>query len=446
MTSLRWRLVITLWAALAVIGSGSAAYSYVYTRQSTNALLDYQLAQIAGFLGAQDFTGITSAAMNPPPPHHEHEDDVIVTVRGRGGKLLYASGNPGPIPPLSTLGYQDMTLQGASYRVFSAQAGTRRIAVAQQLETREEIAADAALSALLPIAILLPLLGLIIIFVIRHQLRPLRQAAAEVAARKPMALQALPITGLPDEIRPLIDAINHLLARLHDALEIEQRFIADAAHALRTPLTALQLQADVLDGSVDSSERAARLDELRAGIRRTTHLADQLLTLHQHPHDAAAVTAHTSLSRAITEIVSNYHAAANKKNLHFHLALTDANDVEVPGDTRQLALIFGNLLDNALRYSAAGGTITITCRRQRSTVNIEISDEGPGLPDTELSTVFARFYRIAGDRTMGNGLGLATVHSLVQLLGGAVSLSNRTDRSGLLACVTLPLITQMQSA
>lgn len=445
MTSLRWRLVITLWAALVLIGSGSAAYSYLTSHKSTTALLDYQMAQIADFLGAQNFTGITAAAMTPQPPNHEHEDEVIVSVRDNTGKLLYTSGSAGPIPPLSSLGYQTIKLQGARYRVFSAQAGSHRIAVGQQLETRQEIAADAAVSSLLPIAILLPLLGLIIIFVIRRQLRPLRQAAAEVAARSPLELQPLPAADLPDEIRPLIDAINHLLARLHDALEIEQRFIADAAHALRTPLAALQLQVDVLDGSSDNNERAARLDELRAGIRRTTHLADQLLTLHQHPRDAAAVTAHTRLGRTITEVVSNYHAAADKMNLHIHLALANANDAEVPGDARQLTLIFGNLLDNALRYSAAGGTITITCQRQRSTVNIEISDEGPGLPDTELSAVFERFYRVAGDRTMGNGLGLATVHSLVQLLGGAVSLSNRTDRSGLLARVTLPLISPLQS-
>ncbi|MGH8461209.1 MAG: ATP-binding protein [Stenotrophobium sp.] len=439
MTSLRWRLVVTLWAALALIGSGSAVYSYLNTRQSTNALLDYQLAQIAGFLGAQDFTASAATAMNPPAPRHEHDDEITVTVRDSNGKLLYASANTGPIPALAALGYQTVLLHGASYRVFSAQVGAHRIAVGQQLETRREIATDAAVSSLLPIVILLPLLGLIIVLLIRHQLRPLRQAAAEVAARPPLALQALPLTGMPDEIRPLIAAINHLLTRLHGALETEQRFIADAAHALRTPLAALQLQADVLDGSGDTGERTVRLDELRAGIRRATRLADQLLSLHHNPRDAAPVTVHTALGGLLNEAVAHYHAIAEKRGLRVRLDLAEMDRVEVPGDARQLMLVFGNLLDNALRYSPAAGEIAVSCSSQDGAVCIEITDQGPGLPDNELNAVFERFYRAAGDRSEGNGLGLATVRSIVQRLGGTVVLRNRGDRSGLCARVSLPL-------
>ena len=140
------------------------------------------------------------------------------------------------------------------------------------------------LMTLIPLMVLFPVLGLVITFAIRRRLQPLQAVASSVAGRAPLALDPLPVANVPEEIRPLIEEINRLLARLKTAMEREQRFVVDAAHALRTPLTALQLQADVLDGSDDPAERAARLAEMRAGIQRAVQLSNQLLSLAQRVH------------------------------------------------------------------------------------------------------------------------------------------------------------------
>ena len=437
MTSLRRRLIVSLWLALLVVGTVSAAFSYLQTRSETNGMLDYQMEQVATFLGARAF-GTPSSQPMMPRLHSDHdiEEDYIVNVRDASGQVLYATPSDVQIPPFSWLGFRVVKLAGIEYRVFSAESGSQRIAVAQQMELRRETAAAAAFAALLPVGLLMPVLGLVIGIVVRRQLQPLGETARAVAARPPVALDPLPVSGLPAEVRPLIEEINRLLARVAVANESERRFIADAAHGLRTPLAALQLQADVLDGSQDAAERVARLTELRAGIRRAVRLSQHLLTL------ARSETAHRSslgtaaVDPAIAEAFHVYRPIAAARDVDLHQ--TAACDAEVASDPRDLGQIIGNLLDNALRYTAAGGRVTVSATADSGGVRIEIADEGPGLPEPELENVFHRFYRSPCDVTEGSGLGLAVVRGIVERLGGHVQLANRTDRSGLIAQVWLP--------
>lgn len=438
MTSLRRRLIVSLWLALLVVGTVSAAFTYLQTRLDTNGMLDYQMEQVATFLGARAF-GTPSSQPMMPRLHTDHdiEEDYIVNVRDASGQVLYATPSTVQIPTFGWLGFRVVKLGGIDYRVFSAASGAQRIAVAQQMELRRETAAAAAFAALLPVGLLIPVLGLVIGVVIRRQLQPLSETARAVAARPPVALDPLPVSGLPTEVRPLIEEINRLLARVAAANENERRFIADAAHALRTPLAALQLQADVLDGSQDVTERAARVTELRAGIRRAVRLSQHLLTLarSESAHKSSAATA--AVDPAIAEAFHVYDPIAAAHDVELHQAAPC--DAEVALDPRDLGQIIGNLLDNALRYTAAGGRVTVSATADSGGVRIEIADEGPGLPESELENVFHRFYRSPGDGTEGSGLGLAVVRGIVQRLGGRVQLSNRGDRSGLIASVWLPI-------
>ncbi len=437
MTSLRRRLIVSLWLSLLVVGTVSAAFSYLQTRREMNGMLDQQMEQVVAFLGARAGEAPSPQPAAPRPNlDHDIEDDYIVNVRDASGRILYDTSSDMQIPPLGWLGFRDVKLGSIDYRVLSAESGAQRIAVAQQIEVRREAATASAVAALLPVGLLIPVLGLVIGLVIRRQLRPMSETARAVAARSPVALDPLPVSGLPIEVRPLIEEINRLLARVAVANEHERRFIADAAHALRTPLAALQLQSDVLDGSQEVAERTARLTELRAGIRRSVRLSQHLLTL------ARSETAHRSspgtaaVDPAIAEAFHVYGPIAVARNVA--LEQTAPCDAEVASDSRDLGQIIGNLLDNALRYTAAGGRVTVSAMTDSGGVRIEIADEGPGLPVRELENVFQRFYRAPGDATEGSGLGLAVVRGIVERLGGHVQLANRADRSGLIARLWLP--------
>jgi len=238
-------------------------------------------------------------------------------------------------------------------------------------------------------------------------------------------------------VAPLVDEINRLLARQNAAAQRERQFVADAAHALRTPLAALQLQADVLEGAANPSEYAVRFADLRAGIRRAAHLSDQLLQVARSKPSADSERLPLEVDRVLNEVVDLYQPAAAAAGIRLHLS--SETHATVRADVRRLLLIFGNLVDNALRYTPAGGEVQLRAQRAGDTVQVEVQDQGPGLSESDLTRVFEPFYRAAGDQSGGSGLGLATVDNLVKELGGHVRLCNRDDGGGLLACVTLGL-------
>jgi two-component system OmpR family sensor kinase len=442
-------LTVWLWAALGIVGGLCLAVGNWLAHKETQAQLDYQMQQVAQILAGQVFAtavdrGQLSQPALSPSIHisHDKDDDLIVTVRNVDGGLLYASGSnrqlPGSLlPDLDTLGFRTLKIGDGYYRVFAAQSGKLRIQVAQSMDVISEAEGGIALATLLPIAILLPVLAVVIGFAIRRQLRPLNAAATAIAQRPALSLELLPDHQMPAEVRPLVEEINRLLRRLRTAVEREQRFVTDAAHALRTPLTALQLQAEILDGGKDPEERTARLNELRAGIRRIIRLSEQLLSLARSESESGPINVTTELDATLAEIAAVYQAAAQAREID--LQVEAASGARVYGNARRLTLIFGNLLDNSLRYTPSGGHVRIRAASVDTRARIEVWDEGPGLPPQELERVFERFYRGPGDQGTGSGLGLATVQTLVCQLGGNVMLENRVDHCGLVATVTLPL-------
>ncbi len=437
MISLRRRLTLSLWFALSIVALLSAAFSYFQAQIETSELLDYQLEEIAGFLAAQSFTESAPTLILPNIDlNHDSDDDVLITVRDANGALLYASRKEEALPATGWRGLRTVNVRGVSYRMFSGDRGSMQIIVAQQMELLDEAASDAALTALLPVALTLPLLGLIVGLVIRNHLRPLRAIADGVAKRPALAFDSLPLDDLPTEVRPLVEEINRLLGRLATAVQSEQRFISDAAHSLRTPLTALRLQADVLNGSRSAQENALRLQELRAGISRAIRLSDHLLALARDEFSVDPLLVSIELDVALAECCNLYLPSAEMRGLR--LTLKARSGATIPGDERYLALLAGNLIDNALRYTPSGGEVRVESWIVDREAIFEVIDEGKGLPETEFEKVFDRFHRAPDDATEGSGLGLAVVRSIVRRLGGKVSLANRRDRTGLVVRVQLP--------
>ncbi|NUT13399.1 MAG: HAMP domain-containing protein, partial [Cupriavidus sp.] len=259
-------------------------------------------------------------------------------------------------------------------------------------------------------------------------LRPLREIATEVRARDANTLAPLAVRPMPDEIAPLSAALNQLLARLSHAIDTQRAFVADAAHALRTPLAALQLQAQLVERADDGAARDEAIAKLRQGLERLTHLVTQLLTLaRQEP--GAAVPPHepVDLHQLAAAVVAEMAQAALDRDIDLGLdGSAGATPAVVRGDADALRILLTNLLDNALAYIPAGGRIDVAVRRgaDAGSVELVVSDNGPGIPAEERARVFDRFYRVADAPTGGSGLGLAIVAEIAQSHGARVMLED----------------------
>ncbi|MCY1290836.1 Swarming motility regulation sensor protein RssA [compost metagenome] len=291
-----------------------------------------------------------------------------------------------------------------------------------------------------PLLLLLPLLGWLVWMAVGRGLRPLREIAAEVRARDATTLAPLAVRQMPDEIAPLSAALNQLLARLSHAIDTQRAFVADAAHALRTPLAALQLQAQLVERAGSGAAREEAVMKLRQGLERLTHLVTQLLTLaRQEPGAVTPPREPVELRALATGVVAELAQAALDRDIDLGVdGDADAAPAIVHGDADALRILLTNLLDNALAYIPAGSRIDVQVARGRDgrSVELVVSDNGPGIPAGERERVFDRFYRLPEAPTGGSGLGLAIVAEIAQSHGARVALEDA--RPGLRVRVAFP--------
>ena len=248
-------------------------------------------------------------------------------------------------------------------------------------------------------------------------LRPLDEVAFAVGKRSADALEPLPESSLPQEVQPLIAALNDLLARLGRSLSLQRSFIADAAHELRTPLTAVSLQLQVAERASTQAERAAAFSKLKGGIERATRLVEQLLTLARSEPAAAAEQpfAMVNLTEVARQVVAERASIAEARRLD--LGLSGNTPLQIMGDAEALRVMLGNLVDNAINYTPPGGTVDVETAVDRGEAGLIVTDTGPGIPAEERERVFDRFYRRAAAGGPGSGLGLAIVRRLRSGIG-----------------------------
>jgi two-component system OmpR family sensor kinase len=254
----------------------------------------------------------------------------------------------------------------------------------------------------------------------------------------------LPPMRLPDEVRPLKLALDGLLQRLADALQTQRAFVADAAHELRTPLAALQIQLQLLERARDDAQRREALADLKTGVARATRLVGQLLTLARaQPEAQTAGLRSVELDELLRECVLAHAALAVAKGLDLGIEPANATTVTIDGDPDPLRTLFGNLIDNAVKYTPRDGRIDVSLRVDDGTAQVCIDDSGPGIPPDERERVFDRFYRCAGAHDggapAGSGLGLAIVRDIAGQHRATVALEDVPGRAGLRARVAFPL-------
>jgi two-component system OmpR family sensor kinase len=431
---LRNRLLVGLVGAVVVVGALGAWLSYRIARGEADAFFDAQLRE-TGLLLRDEVQVFPGGAR---VPRAVPEYDFIVQVWSRDGVRVYLSRPHEVVPGLTGPGLSTTRTPAASWRVFGVETGGGVIQVAQPMDVRERRAARIALRSLAPIAVLVPTLSILIAWIVARTVRPVRGFADALRRRRPDDVEPIAVVGLPDEVRPVAEALNELLARLRAALDRERAFLADAAHELRTPLTALDLQAQAVV-EADADDREAALRDLRTGVARVARLVEQLLAIAREQHGTSGPPVPLDLDELVRRSVADFVPLAEAAGID--LGIESAEPVRVAGDADALRRLLGNLLDNAVRYTPAGGRVDVTVACESGTpsrAEVSVTDSGPGIPREERERVFDRFHRVPGTAVTGSGLGLALARSIAARHDGELVLEDGPGGRGLRAVLRMP--------
>lgn len=440
--SLRARLLWFLLAAIVLAAGVQALVAYRTVLKEADEIFDYHMQQMALSLRA----GLPpSAAVGGLGGLRGSEQnfDFVVQVWTAEGVRIFESAEDAALPQLAVLGFADVRARGTTYRVFSVQTRGLVIQVAQDLAVRQRMAGALALRTIGPVALMAPLLMLMVWWVVSRSLAPVARVRQQVAAREADELSPVSEQGLPDEVRPLVQELNLLFDRVRHAFEAQKHFVADAAHELRSPLTALKLQVQALQRAPDDAAREVATVRLAAGIDRATKLVEQMLALARHEASVAggAKPVPVDLGEVARLAVSDAIAHAQARRIDIGIARADDGAV-VSGQPEALRMLLRNLLDNAVKYTPEGGRVDIgIARAADGACELSVDDNGPGLPEAERARVLDRFYRSDDSQAndvAGSGLGLAIVKSIADLHGATVSLAASPSLGGLRVRVAFP--------
>ncbi len=416
MNSIRARLLIALIILVALVSLLAAGVTYRRVLSETSSLFDYQLRQMALSLRSQ-----ISLAPRIEVPPDEGDTDFVVQIWDVYGARTYLS-RPGlPMINQTVLGYADLSLRGKAWRAYGLQTANGVIQIAQPVQVREALARAAAARVVIPLVLLLPIMVAAVAWIVSRGLLPLRFVTAEVQRRDVRSLRPLGSGNLPREIEPLVSELNRLLARLQKAFDAQRAFISDAAHELRSPLTALRLQLQLLERAPDEAARNEARARLGAAVERAIHLAEQLLTLaRSDPQETARDFKDVNLAAVAAQGITDTHDLAIARQIE--LSLDAAPTVQVQGESEALRILVRNLVDNAVRYTPTGGFVRVRCSRVAGAAVLEVVDSGPGIPAADRERVFDRFFRRAAEQETGTGLGLAIVKAIAERHGAQVAL------------------------
>jgi len=436
--SLRGRLLWFLLAAITIAAVAQATIAYRTALHDADQIFDYHMQQMALSLRSSTPLSNDEARARQEAESAGGNDDMVVQMWSPDGAQMFHSVSRARLPQRAVLGFSNVRANSTTYRVFSIQTSNQTVQVAQDLAVRRNMAGNLALRTLGPIAVMMPILMLVVWWVVSGSLQPVARVRSQVASRQADDLSPVSDTGLPDEVRPLVQELNLLFGRVRTAFEAQQNFVADAAHELRTPLAALRLQAQSLDRADTPEARQVAVSRLTAGIDRATRLVEQLLILARQEATAAegmaAKTRPVDLADLARRTAADLAGVAAAKGVD--LGLQQADPASVDGQPDALQILLRNLVDNAVKYTPGGGTVDISVLSGAGTVAVQVEDSGPGIPPDERERVFDRFYRVAGSEAAGSGLGLAIIKAIAERHGAVLTLGSSERLGGLMATVT----------
>lgn len=351
-----------------------------------------------------------------------------------------------PLKPDFADGVASTIVAGQKWRSFSVSDSTGRVTVQVgnlQTVVDADMRYEAARAVILSTVLLL-VAGAIMWLVVVRSLKPVKALGRAMRQRRNFDFTPLPAGALPRELQPLVDSFNHLLRQLEGAIEDERGFISDAAHELRTPLSALQAQAEIAMSAGSNEEKDTALRKLLTVAQRSTRLSEQLLDLARlNAATKAPVHVKAELSSLVQHVAQEFEIHARQNNRALYL---NVRHCIIRCDIDEIGILLRNLVDNAMRYSATGGTVLLSCgylpakeTGEDSGVFLEVSDDGPGVPISERDAIFVRFYRVASTPVRGSGIGLSLVAGIAQLHHAKIKTARGLDGKGLSVRIIFPL-------
>ena len=418
--SLTFQLLAWIGGVIVVTGVVACGLSFVFAYQEASELQDGQLREIAALIDRHAMTLPDSATTVMGSP--DNDVRVVIDRLGDGTTgMLRATGLT--FPATISDGFHDLEGGNQTWRVnIQTLSSGERIAVAEPSALRDEIARDGAIRTLVPALLLLPTLFIVIVVIVRTKLGPLTRLSGAVDRQTEASLDTLSEDGIALEILPFVRSINRLIERLRIAIAYQRRFVASAAHELRSPLAALSLQAENLGSAISTTDAIARLKTFQSGLRRTRRLVEQLLELARSEQAAPRQVQAVSLRALATEAVNGVLDMARERDVD--LGFERFDDAMVMLDEAAVAVILRNLVDNAVRYVPVGGRVDISVIFSGDEVMFEVLDSGKGIPPAELDRVLEPFYRLDHSASMGSGLGLSIISEVAQRTGGRLVLEN----------------------
>ncbi|CAI1878318.1 Sensor protein qseC [Serratia grimesii] len=431
MDSLQLKLSLGLSSAIVVVALAAGIFSFYASFEEAHELQDTTLAQIARLVRSDTLSGLRQ-----PDATARQEDDAAVIVQ-----LLPSTGVTTahflPNVPLNE-GFQTLSVDGVSFRVLVRTLSPEtRVAVAQRTSERDEIAMESAWRTLIPLLILIPILLLVVADLIKKSMQPIHRLAHALEQRGEQDLTPLPVNELPREIAPFIAAINRLFGKVAGGVETQRRFVADAAHELRSPLTALSLQAERLSTAEMPEVAQQRLGRMQHGIKRTRHLLEQLLSLARVQQNVPRPMTPVSVQSVFRSVIEDLLPLAEAKGID--LGVWQPTEVHLTLNEADMFTLLRNLVENALRYAPHGGIVDLQVRVVGNKAIVTVEDNGPGIAVENRQRVLDAFYRIEGSGQHGSGLGLSIVAATLSHLDGKLTLADsRRHAHGLRAIIILP--------
>jgi two-component system OmpR family sensor kinase len=420
MRSLRIRLILLLGIA---IFSAAALQFFVAMKTSAHEadkLFDYHMEQMALALKDRSFK---HANLKDAPDSVANSFEFVIQIWGADGVEVevYQSRTHTMLPAQAPDGYSTITMANGEWRIYSEHMPNRVIQISQKTKARHDRAMAIAWRSVWPVFPVSLLLFGAAWWVITSALSPLNRIGRDLANRNADSLAPIAEDKLPREVALLAAELNSLLARMEQALLSQQRFVADAAHELRSPVTALSLQLQTLARAKDEETQGQAVERLRGGIERASRLIEQLLVLaRQDPLLQTMDASEVSLTACIEAAVADVKAFALSREIEIRLgALIEA---QVHGDEEALRILLRNLLDNAVRYTPEQGIVQVDLALEGKVLMLTIEDSGGGISQDNRPRVFDRFYRVPGTKTRGTGLGLAIVKAIADRHRASVKL------------------------
>ncbi len=415
--SVQTRLLAALTLTVLGVGLLATVAAFWFAYSEAQEFQDDNLRQVALLGKLADRSALVGS---------EEDTDARIRVLPEAGRTL-----PVWVPKHLTEGFHTLTMaDGDKGRVYvrHSRPGGQMVLIVQSTQSRNEAALENAWWTLVPWLLFLPVLLWLIVHIVRRELAAVRTLSHRIDQQSADCLEELPVEQVPDEILPLVEAVNRMMVRVNHVVLHQKRFIADASHELRTPLTALSLQVENVERAGSLPLMQQRVAMLKIGIERLRRLTTQLLDLARLQLQGLEPE-RILVSDLVREVIASVLPLAESRQIELELQL-DADPVERI-DVATFRLVVHNLLENAIKYNRQAGQVRVRIAMEGDDLVVDVADEGSGIPADQRESAFRPFFRLAGQETEGSGLGLAIVREAADRLGGTVVILDNSPASGI---------------